>query len=819
MRSNLPVTQQEYRLKEGATIVSRTDLQGRIVEVNDDFVEASGFHRGELMGQPHNLVRHPDMPPQAYADMWQTLQAGKPWTGLVKNRRKNGDHYWVRARVTPLADGDQFNGYLSVRTCPTRAEVEAAEAVYRRMREEPDCGLTVLEGGVVGTGVVARLGRWRPWRTVPLAWRMVALAGVLMAGGAGLALGAGLFKALALVPSLGALAALVRLSWRTQFTMDQAAERLHHIAQGRFDATLQTTRDPALDPVLHAIGRVQIRLGFDLVDARHKAHDSARIRQALDMAAANLMVTGPDHEIVYANRSLADMLRRAEADLRQAAPRFDASQLMEAGIGVFNTVPALRPEALAAISSPQQIRLVLGARTFDLLFNPVLGEQGQRLGTVLEWKDRTELLAARELELLQASEHARIKQALDVAPLPIRIADEHGTVVYLNDALMNVLQRDEAEFRKELPGFDAKKVLGHSVGVFYKEPAAALERLRKLEHTTTTSMVLGGRTYEVITTPVRNVDGQKLGSIGQWQDRTDQLKAETEIGDLVRAAVDGDLSGRIAVQNKTGFFKALGQQFNELVDTLSHTISEVKTAAQELTAAAGQVSETSQSLSQSAASQAASVEQTGASLQQMAAAVKQNSDNAHITDGMASNASREALEGGSAVSKTVDAMRAIAEKISIVDDIAYQTNLLALNAAIEAARAGEHGRGFAVVAAEVRKLAERSQIAAQEISALAGGSMVLAEEAGAKLTQIVPAIHKTSELVQQIAEISGAQATGVLKITGAMDHLNSATQQNASAAEELSATSEQLSAQATQLHGLMSYFRLQTEAERRLQEA
>jgi methyl-accepting chemotaxis protein len=156
----------------------------------------------------------------------------------------------------------------------------------------------------------------------------------------------------------------------------------------------------------------------------------------------------------------------------------------------------------------------------------------------------------------------------------------------------------------------------------------------------------------------------------------------------------------------------------------------------------------------------------------------------------------------------MDAMKAIATKISIIDDIAYQTNLLALNAAIEAARAGEHGKGFAVVAAEVRKLAERSQVAAQEIGNLAGSSVKLAEKAGSLLTQMVPSIHKTSELVQEIAAASGEQADGVAQITGAMGHLSTATQQTASASEELSATAEELSAQAAQLQELMSYFRL-----------
>jgi methyl-accepting chemotaxis protein len=281
-----------------------------------------------------------------------------------------------------------------------------------------------------------------------------------------------------------------------------------------------------------------------------------------------------------------------------------------------------------------------------------------------------------------------------------------------------------------------------------------------------------------------------------------------EIGDAVDGANQGDFTRRIALQGKEDFHANLCSKFNELIETVSGTIREVRVAAEQLTAASGQVSQTSQSLSHSASQQAASVEQTTASLQEMSASVKGNADNATVTDGMATQAAHQAQQGGDAVNQTMDAMKAIATKISIIDDIAYQTNLLALNAAIEAARAGEHGKGFAVVAAEVRKLAERSQVAAQEIGGLAGSSVKLAEKAGTLLTQMVPSIHKTSELVQEIAAASGEQSDGVAQITSAMNHLNSATQQTASASEELSATAEELSAQAAQLQQLMSYFRL-----------
>jgi methyl-accepting chemotaxis protein len=276
--------------------------------------------------------------------------------------------------------------------------------------------------------------------------------------------------------------------------------------------------------------------------------------------------------------------------------------------------------------------------------------------------------------------------------------------------------------------------------------------------------------------------------------------------EVVSRVAAGDLS--VSVVTKAGDTTSMLAAIKAMTDKLAHIISEVRGSADALSSASEQVSATAQSMSQASSEQAASVEETSASMEQMSASIAQNTENAKVTDGMASKAAQEAGEGGKAVKDTVAAMKTIAEKIGIVDDIAYQTNLLALNAAIEAARAGEHGKGFAVVAAEVRKLAERSQVAAQEIGNVAKSSVALAERAGSLLDEMVPSISKTSDLVQEIAAASEEQTSGVGQINTAMSQLSQITQQNASASEELAATSEEMSGQAEQLQQLMEYFTL-----------
>lgn len=252
-----------------------------------------------------------------------------------------------------------------------------------------------------------------------------------------------------------------------------------------------------------------------------------------------------------------------------------------------------------------------------------------------------------------------------------------------------------------------------------------------------------------------------------------------------------------------------------MVDKLKEIVREVQAAADGVATGGQQLSATAQTLSQGATEQAASAEEISSSMEEMSSSIKQNADNASQTEKISNKSATDAREGGKAVNQTVSAMKEIATKISIIEEIARQTNLLALNAAIEAARAGEHGKGFAVVASEVRKLAERSQTAAGEISELSGRSVQVAEAAGQMLTAILPDIQRTAELVQEISASSKEQDAGADQINRAIQQLDQVIQQNASAAEEMASTTEELAGQAEQLKSTIAFFSIDNHGTQR----
>lgn len=276
--------------------------------------------------------------------------------------------------------------------------------------------------------------------------------------------------------------------------------------------------------------------------------------------------------------------------------------------------------------------------------------------------------------------------------------------------------------------------------------------------------------------------------------------------DFATAVASGDLTQTISLDQKDEVGQ-LAAALNTMVARLKTTVEEVKSASDNVASGSQQLSSGAEQMSQGASEQAAAAEEVSSSMEEMTANIRQNADNAMQTEKIAIKSATDAQDGGRAVEQTVVAMKEIAGKISIIEEIARQTNLLALNAAIEAARAGEHGRGFAVVASEVRKLAERSQKAAAEISQLSASSVGVAEKSGAMLVRMVPDIQRTAELVQEISASSREQDTGAEQINKAIQQLDQVIQQNAAASEEMAATAEELASQADQLQASIAFFR------------
>ena len=590
-----------------------------------------------------------------------------------------------------------------------------------------------------------------------------------------------------------------------------------------------------------------------------------RIKVALDSCKTNVMVADNDYNIVYMNESIGEMMQDAESDLQQELPQFNARKLMGANIDVFHKNPAHQRGLLDNLTQPYETTLTVGSRIFDLIATPVSDADGNRLGTVVEWADRTQE-AARDREMRTTyQDNMRIRVALDNCTTNVMVADNDFNIVYLNDSVTSMMRDAEADLRKELSQFDANKLVGANIDVFHKNPAHQRGMLERLSSTYETSITVAGRIFDLIANPVKDAEGNRLGTVVEWKDVTQERAVENEINTVVNAVVGGNFAERVPLEGKEGFMLSLAEAMNRLCDTtgaalddvsdnlgaladgdlnrritktysgsfedlknklndtasrLGEIVTEVIVGANEVTNASAEITTGTNDLSQRTEQQASNLEETAASMEEIASTIKQNADNAQQANQLAINARSVASDGGEVVGRAVTAMSAIedsSQKISdiigVIDEIAFQTNLLALNAAVEAARAGDAGKGFAVVASEVRSLAQRSSEAAKDIKQLIieSGSQVkdgvdLVNNAGSSLTEIVDSVKRVTDIVSEIAAASTEQATGVEEINKAISQMDEMTQQNSALVEENAAACRMLQDQAETMHQRMSYF-------------
>ena len=427
-----------------------------------------------------------------------------------------------------------------------------------------------------------------------------------------------------------------------------------------------------------------------------------------------------------------------------------------------------------------------------------------------------------EAERALAAENARVRQALDKVSTNVVLADADHRIIYLNETAEATFARTQAEIRKSLPGFDAAHLRGASLELLASDPVAQRRMLETLSSSDVAERALGGCTFRTVTNPVVSREGERIGSVMEWTDRTPEVAVEKQMQGMLSAVLGGDLTERISLEGRSGFFEALARSVNQLADNMAEIVARVKHAASEVYRGAEEISQGNANLSQRTEEQSSSLEETASSMEEMTSTVKQNADNAGQANQLAIAARDQAEKGGAVVSKAVRAMtdindssKKIADIIGVIDEIAFQTNLLALNAAVEAARAGEQGRGFAVVASEVRNLAGRSATAAKEIKELIQDSVkkvedgsLLVTQSGQTLEQIVAAVKKVSDIVAEIAAASREQSSGIEQVNRAVMQMDELTQQNAALVEEATAASQAMAQQARELNEMMGRYRL-----------
>lgn len=436
----MPVTNNEVVMKPGTILVTRTDLKGVITFVNDAFVEISGFSREELIGSSHNIVRHPDMPVGAFEEMWATIKKGNPWHRLVKNRTKNGDFYWVSANVMPMFENAMVVGYMSVRHPPSRNEINEADKLYRAI----SAGQSTLHS----TGVAAL---FKKIKEISLGKKLAVASTVLAAPNTFLMMqffNVADYNLLAAVASSTLLGALMvaKIAKSTHQSIEESINELYRLSANKFGKPLDLRRDDHFGDLFRAIYGTGVKLGSDLGDSRQATADSLRIIQGLENVQSSVLIANANLEVIFVNRSAKNLFMKAERDINKQLPNFRADKLLGSNIDIFHKDPSYQRDLLKNLHETITSNLELAGRSMQVIASPVVSENGERIGYVAEWQDRTqEKQIEREIEDLVNSVKAGQLSAR------IGLADKEGFAKSLSinmNGLTDVIENAFSEINR-----------------------------------------------------------------------------------------------------------------------------------------------------------------------------------------------------------------------------------------------------------------------------------------------------------------------------------------------------------------------------------
>ncbi len=894
MKINMPITNVEYVLTETDSIVTKTDLNGMITYASDDFVRISGFTREELIGASHNIVRHPDMPPEVFKDLWDSMKAGYPRSAVIKDRCKNGDFFWVFANVAPLYENDNLIGYISVRNKPNPDQVAEVSDAYRKFREGTAGNLKIENGRVVKKTLLSRL---------PLLENISIKARLLMV----------IVIMLVLLPVIGGMG-LFGMSkdsegLRTVHNHHMlSSNQLFHIQKLLLTNQLRITAslfNPAPEFVQKNINEVE----QNIVDAVNNLDDYLNNSfTPSEQHKADKLKSDFNYFIMEGLKPAIQALRSNNITLAgkivddKVKPFYepvgeDIQQLLQ--LQIDNTRDELEASRVRYFSIREIASILIASGIFLALWlsfsllrsivsplNATIRYFGQiaqgNYHNVIEIKRIDEVgkvmaaLKAMQIRLgfdvaeakRIADENLRIKIALDNVSTGVVVADNESNISYVNKSMAKMFGNVEDEIRQQLPNFSIENLIGTNLDVFHKVFSHQLLHTDSTTGSSTVNVGLGAHSMEVVVSRVIDAQGLLMGSVAEWLDRTSEVTVEKEVAVILVAAVMGDFSKRIVMQGKVGFFRELSESINQLmqttecaineaarvfnvlshgdlnvkitnhysgtlgqlkndansmVDDLNNIIGQIQEVAESIHIAAKEIALGNTSLSHRTEEQAASLEQTAASMQELISIVQQNSANAKHASELAVNASNTAGKGVTVISQVVKMMeginessRKVVEITSVIDSIAFQTNILALNAAVEAARAGEQGRGFAVVAAEVRSLAQRAAAAAGEIKNLIGDSVEKVEDgsklvaqAGLTMEDIANSVHGVTAIMSDISAASVEQTSGIEQVNMAICQMDDVTQQNAALVEQATAAAESLEEQTQHLTVTIAHFKIE----------